>query len=165
MNSVKLQDVRLIYRSLLLFYIVIMNYQKQRETRKQSHLQLHPKEWNREFPGGTVVRINLQGWIHLQGWMQGTQVQSLVQEDSTHQRATMAMHHIYRACTRACEPHYWVCLPPLLKTRCPRAHPPQGKPLKWEALKLRLESRTRESPPSATVFISTKTKHCQQINI
>ena len=117
MNSVKLQDVRLIYRSLLLFYIVIMNYQKQRETRKQSHLQLHPKEWNREFPGGTVVRIHLL--------MQWTQVQSLVWEDPTRQRASMAVHHNFRACTLEPVSHnYWVCMPQLPKTRCPRAHPP-----------------------------------------
>ena len=135
MNSVKLQDVRLIYRSLLLFYIVIMNNQKQRETRKQSHLQLHQKEWNREFPGGTVVRIHLL--------MQGTQVQSLVQGDPTQQRATMAMHHNLETCTLEAVSHScWACMPQLLKTRCSRAHTPQqGKPLKWEAHIPQLESR------------------------
>ena len=40
MNSVKLQDTRLTYRNLLLFYTLIMNYQKE-NLRKQPHLHSH----------------------------------------------------------------------------------------------------------------------------
>ena len=43
MNSVTLQDIKLKYRNLLCFYILAMNYQKEK-LRKQSHLQLHQKE-------------------------------------------------------------------------------------------------------------------------
>ena len=42
MNSVKLQDTKSIYKNLLRFYMLIMNYQKEK-LRKQSHLQLHKK--------------------------------------------------------------------------------------------------------------------------
>ena len=43
MNLVKLQDTRLIYRNLLLYYALIMNYQKEK-ARKPSHLKWHQKE-------------------------------------------------------------------------------------------------------------------------
>ena len=38
MNSVKLQDTRLTYRNLWLFYILIMNYQKEQAKKKQTNL-------------------------------------------------------------------------------------------------------------------------------
>ena len=43
MNSVKLQDTVLIHRNLLLFYTLLMNYQKEK-LKKQSHLQSYQKE-------------------------------------------------------------------------------------------------------------------------
>ena len=42
MNPVKLQDMRLIYRNMLLFYILIINHPK--EKAKQVHLKLNEKE-------------------------------------------------------------------------------------------------------------------------
>ena len=42
-NLIKLQDTNLIYRNLLHFYILIMNYQKEK-LRKQSYLPYHQKE-------------------------------------------------------------------------------------------------------------------------
>ena len=42
MNSVKFQDTKSMYRNLLHFYTLIMNYQKEK-LRKQSHLQLIKK--------------------------------------------------------------------------------------------------------------------------
>ena len=44
MNSVRLQDTRLIYRNLLHFYILIMNYQKEKAKKKNSHLKLCQKK-------------------------------------------------------------------------------------------------------------------------
>ena len=43
MNSVKLHDTKLIYRNLLHFYTLTMNYEKEK-LKKQSHLQSHQKE-------------------------------------------------------------------------------------------------------------------------
>ena len=43
MNSVKLQDTKLIYRNLLHFYTLATNYHKEK-LRKQSHLPFHQKE-------------------------------------------------------------------------------------------------------------------------
>jgi len=40
MSSVKFQDTKSIYKNLLHFYTLIMNYQR---LRKQSHLKLHKK--------------------------------------------------------------------------------------------------------------------------
>ena len=45
MNSVKLQDSKSMYRNLWSFYILIMNYEKEK-LRKQFYLQLHQKELN-----------------------------------------------------------------------------------------------------------------------
>ena len=45
MNSLKCQDIKLIYRNLLPFCTLTANYQKEK-LRKQSHLQLHQKEKN-----------------------------------------------------------------------------------------------------------------------
>ena len=42
-NSVKFQDAKLIYKSELCFYTLIMNYHKEK-AREQSHLKLHQKE-------------------------------------------------------------------------------------------------------------------------
>ena len=42
MNSVNLQDTRLIYRNLMLFYTILTNYQKAKK--KKSHLKLHQKK-------------------------------------------------------------------------------------------------------------------------
>ena len=44
MNSVKLQDTKLIYRNLLHFYTLLTNYQKEK-LRKHFHLLLHQKEY------------------------------------------------------------------------------------------------------------------------
>ena len=63
------------------------------------------------FPGGTVERTHLL--------MQGTQVGSLVGEDSTCCGATKPMSHNYRA--RALRPaslNYWACVLQLLKSTC-----------------------------------------------
>ena len=67
--------------------------------------------------------------------MQGTRVLSLVQEDPTFHRATMPVHHNYRAC--ALEPvnhnNYWAHVSQLLKPAhlepmlCNKDKPPQ-----WE---------------------------------
>ena len=43
MNSAKLQDTKVIYRNLLHFHTLMTNCQKEK-LRKQSHLQLYPKE-------------------------------------------------------------------------------------------------------------------------
>ena len=43
MNSVKLQDTKLIHRNLLCFYTIVTNYQKDK-LGKQSHLPLHKKK-------------------------------------------------------------------------------------------------------------------------
>ena len=43
MNSVKLHDTKLIYKHLLHFYILTVNYEKEK-LKKQSHLSLHQKE-------------------------------------------------------------------------------------------------------------------------
>ena len=40
-----LQDTKLIFRNMLSFYILTMNYQKEK-LRKQPHLPLHQKEQN-----------------------------------------------------------------------------------------------------------------------
>ena len=87
--------------------------------------------------------------------MQGTWVQSLVQEDPTCRGATKPMRHNYWAC--ALEPvshNYWAHAPQLLKPACSRARvphllspraattearapracaPQQEKPPQWEA--------------------------------
>ena len=72
-----------------------------------------------DFPGDAVKQ-----WIGIRPPMQGTQVQSLVHEDSTCLRATKPVHH-----------NYWV--------RVPRAHAPQQeKPEQWEAM----HTTTRVAP-------------------
>ena len=48
MNSVKLQDSKLIYRSLLHFYTLTTNYQKEK-LRKQFHAPMHQKRI--KYPG------------------------------------------------------------------------------------------------------------------
>ena len=55
--------------------------------------------------------------------IQGSQVQSLVQEDAACHRATEPVNYNYWAC--ALEPsdsNYWAHTPPSLKLRCPRSH-------------------------------------------
>ena len=47
MNSVKLQDTKLIYRNTLHLYILTTIYQKE-NLRKQPYLQSHQKELNTE---------------------------------------------------------------------------------------------------------------------
>ena len=42
MNSLNLQDAKLIYKNVLHFYALTMNYKKEK-LRKQSHLRLHQK--------------------------------------------------------------------------------------------------------------------------
>ena len=69
-------------------------------------------------------------WMRIHLPIQGTQVQSLVQEDSTCHGATKAMCH-----------NYWAHMQQLLKTIGPRASAlPQEKPFRWEAHALQLES-------------------------
>ena len=97
--------------------------------------------------------------------IQGSQVQSLIQEDPTWQGATGPMQPNYWAC--APEPgshHYWAHVPKPLKAMRPRAHAPQVKPLQWAAWAPQLESgpllaATKESPHAAT-----KTQHQPLIN-
>ena len=43
MNSAKLQDIRLIYRNLLFFYTLIMNYQKEKVKKTKTHVKSHQK--------------------------------------------------------------------------------------------------------------------------
>ena len=43
MNSVKLQDTSLIYRNLLLFYTLIMNYQKEKAEKKKIPFKIASK--------------------------------------------------------------------------------------------------------------------------
>ena len=73
--------------------------------------------------------------------MQETQVQSLVQEDSTCCGATKPVHHSYWFC--ALEPrnhNYQAHELQLLKPSCPGARVSQEKPQKWEAWAPQLES-------------------------
>ena len=73
---------------------------------------------------------------------QGTQVQSLVQEDPTCRGAAKPLHHNYWACALGPASHnYWV--PQLLSLRAatieahmPRSCAPQRKPPQWEACAL-----------------------------
>ena len=66
--------------------------------------------------------------------MQETQVQSLIQEDSTRWGATKPICHNYWAC--ALEPwshNYWAHVPQLLNPAYPKAHAlQQEKPLQWK---------------------------------
>ena len=58
--------------------------------------------------------------------MEGTWVQSLVQEDPTCRRATKPMCLNYWACVLEPVSHnYWACASQLQKPACPRAHTPQ----------------------------------------
>ena len=62
--------------------------------------------------------------------MQGTWVQSLVQEDPTWHRATKPVRH-----------NYWAHMPQVLKPACSRAcAPQQEKLLQWEAHALQLDN-------------------------
>ena len=96
-------------------------------------------------------------WLRIHLPVQGTRVQSLVQEDPTCRRATKPVCHSYWACALEPVSHdYWVCEPQLLslhattteahmpqllspratttEARAPRARAPQQeKPPQWEA--------------------------------
>ena len=90
---------------------------------------------HRDFPGGPVVEDPPAD--------AGTQVQSLVQEDSTCLRATKPMCH-----------NYWALMPQSVKPMHPRIHAAQEKPPQWESHAPQLESSppltaARESPWAA----------------
>ena len=96
--------------------------------------QLLPKSHQllRGFPGGSAVRIRLP--------VQGTQLRSLVQEDSTGLGATKPVGHDYGAC--APEPggcDAWAHAPQLLKPTRPRACALQETPPQRETSAPQLE--------------------------
>ena len=97
--------------------------------------------------------------------IQGSQVQSLIQEELTWQGATGPVQHNCWACAPEPGSHnYWAHVPKLLKATSPTAHAPQEKPLQWEAWAPQLKSSpmlaaTKESPRAAT-----KTQHQPLIN-
>ena len=81
-------------------------------------------------------------WLRIRLPMQGTQVQSLVQEDPTCCEATKPMHHNYWACGLEPASHnYWAREPQPLspcaattEAHVPRSHAlQQEKPPQWEA--------------------------------
>ena len=80
-------------------------------------------------------------WIRTFLLMQRTQVQSLVQEDTTCHGTTKPVHHNYWACILGlmnCS--YWAHMPQLVRTVCLRAcAPQQEKSAQWEVCTPQLE--------------------------
>ena len=69
MNSVKLNDTKLIYRNLLHFYTLTMDYQKEK-LRKKIHLQLHKNNKILRTVAQTVKRLPTMWdtWVQSLGW-------------------------------------------------------------------------------------------------
>ena len=78
-------------------------------------LKDNSRKLERIWHGASLVAL----WLRICLLMQGTRVQSLVQEDPTCCGPTKPMHHNYWAC--ALEPvshNYWAHVPQLLKPTC-----------------------------------------------
>ena len=143
MSSVNLQNTRLIYRSMLLFYTLILNYQKEKEENNPNlrcqnarKIQLYPHQTilpglkslhpsihtclvlltcENDFCGTSLV----VQWLRIRLPMQGTRVRALVREDPTCRGAAKPVRHRYWACTLEPASHnYWARKPQLLKPTC-----------------------------------------------
>ena len=122
--------------------------------------------WNSGVESASTLNLKVRWgtslvaqWLRIRLPMQGTQVQSLVQEDPTCCRATKLLCHNYWAC--ALEPashNYWAHAPQLLKPLRPRACAATTETEScnyWSPRALSLCSATREatamrSPRTAT---------------